>query len=104
MFYILLTMFAGIGAGYLFRRSRLLAHSGRAVTVIVWIMLFLLGAEVGMDENIVGSFSRLGMQALLFAAAGVAGSVVAAVIVYRTFLRADVTKESPPRGKDKGDK
>ena len=90
MFHILLTMFAGIGAGYVCRRVKAISYSGKGVTVIVWIMLFMLGAEIGMDRNIVGNLSGLGLQSILFAVAGVAGSVLAAVAVQKVLFSTEV--------------
>ena len=82
MFYVLLTMFAGVGAGWLLRKWRPLRFSGKAVTLVIWLMLFLLGLEVGSNRDL-----AVGLQALLFAAAGICGSVLASVILYRLVFR-----------------
>lgn len=87
MFYVLLTMFAGVGAGWLLRKWRPLRFSGKAVTLVIWLMLFLLGLEVGSNRDLAGGLSSLGLQALLFAAAGICGSVLASVILYRLVFR-----------------
>ncbi len=87
MFNVLLVMFAGIAAGYLFRKMKFTASAGKAAGVVIWVMLFALGVEIGSDPEVRGNLSVLGLQALLFAAAGVIGSVLAAVLVYRTLFR-----------------
>ena len=46
MFYVLLTMFAGVGAGWLLRKWKPVKYSGAAVTVVIWLLLFLMGAEI----------------------------------------------------------
>ena len=51
------------------------------------LMLFLLGLEVGSNRDLAGGLSSLGLQALLFAAAGICGSVLASVILYRLVFR-----------------
>ena len=50
-------------------------------------MLFVMGVKIGADENILKNVSSLGLQAFLFAAAGIAGSVLAAFLLYRTVYR-----------------
>lgn len=87
MFYVLLTMFAGVGAGWLLRKWRPVKYSGAAVTVVIWLLLFLMGAEIGADRELVRNLSSLGLQALVFAAAGICGSVAASVILYRMLSR-----------------
>ena len=74
MFYVLLTMFAGVGAGWLLRKWKPVKYSGAAVTVVIWLLLFLMGAEIGADRELVRNLSSLGLQALVFAAAGICGS------------------------------
>lgn len=80
-------MSAGIVLGYLLRKSRFLAFSGKAVTVVICIMLFVLGAETGADKDFLGNLSKLGLYAVVFAIAGIAGSVSGAVVVQK-FLSA----------------
>ena len=59
MFYVLLTMFAGVGAGWLLRKWRPLRFSGKAVTLVIWLMLFLLGLEVGSNRDLAAGLSSL---------------------------------------------
>ena len=87
MAYLILTLAAGICAGRLLNRFRFLKHTGAAVSVIICLMLFVMGVKIGADENILKNVSALGLQALLFAAAGIAGSVLAASLLYRTVYR-----------------
>ena len=87
MFYVLLTMFAGVGAGWLLRKWKSVKYSGAAVTVVIWLLLFLMGAEIGADRELVRNLSSLGLQALVFAAAGICGSVAASAILYRMLSR-----------------
>ncbi len=85
MFYILSIMFGGILAGYLMRNAKPVVRLGKSgfINLLVWAMLFILGAEIGSDPDFLGKLSRLGFQALVFASAGVCGSVAAAVLVQK---------------------
>ena len=89
MIYLILTLSAGICTGFIFRRSRFLRHTGTAVSAVICLMLFFMGVKIGADENILKNLSGLGLQALLFAIAGIAGSVLAAALLYKTVFKAD---------------
>ena len=80
-------MFMGIAAGFLLRRLRISAHIGKAISVTIYVMLFFLGVKIGTNEQILRNFSTLGLQALLLAVAGAAGSIAAASLVYRFFFK-----------------
>lgn len=89
MFYILSIMFAGVLAGYLLRKVKPVTMIGRSgfISFLIWTMLFILGAELGSGEDFLGSLYKLGGQALVFALAGICGSVAAAVLVQRFLFR-----------------
>ena len=75
-------MAAGIGAGYLLRR-RDLRHLGKIISMLIWLLLFLLGVEVGGDDRIVRGIGSLGVEAVIISVAGVLGSVVLAMALWR---------------------
>lgn len=77
MFTVIGIMFAGIGIGYLLRRQSL-PWINRAITALIWLLLFLLGIEVGQNEQIIRSLPTLGIEAFLIAMACVSGSCLAA--------------------------
>lgn len=87
MISIILTMLAGVGLGYLLKNVRLMRKCGTAVSVVIWIMLFSLGLKIGADKELIGNLSGIGLQALVLAVFGVAGSVIAATIVYKVFFK-----------------
>lgn len=103
MFYILSIMFAGVLAGYLLRKVKPVTMIGRSgfISFLIWTMLFILGAELGSGEDFLGSLYRLGGQALVFALAGICGSVAAAVLVQRFLFR--TRKCGDAAGKDGND-
>ena len=82
-----MTMFIGVGAGYLLRKVKALSHIGKAISLTIYVMLFFLGVKIGANEQILRNFSTLGLQALLLAVAGAAGSIAAASLVYRFFFK-----------------
>ena len=79
-------MFAGIMVGYLFRKRKIHFLSGVILTLI-WALLFLLGAEVGLNRNVVNRFGALGFEAFVVALASVFGSIVAAKILWGKGLK-----------------
>ena len=75
MFIVIAFIFLGIGLGYTVR-TRLSAQAGakavgtwtaRATTWLIWLLLFMLGAEVGGNEQIIAALPTLGVEALLLA-------------------------------------
>lgn len=93
MFYLILTMFAGVVAGLMLRKVKALAHIGKAISVTVYVMLFFLGVKIGSDKNILANLSTLGLQAFLLAFAGAMGSVLFSTILYRLMFRKEEKNE-----------
>ena len=83
MFTVIGIMFAGIAAGYLLRKIELLQKIGKPISYTIFLLLFLLGA----NKEIVDNLATLGGQAFLLALAGTAGSVLAAWGVYNLFFK-----------------
>ena len=77
MFIVIEIMFAGIGIGYLLRRQSL-PWINKAITVLIWLLLFLLGLEVGHHEEIIRSLPTLGVEAFTIAIGCTGGSCMAA--------------------------
>ena len=79
MFSVILFIFLGISSGYLLRkkRSRSCAKvqpaKDKVITVLIWLLLFLLGVEVGSNEQIIKALPTLGVEALLLSVAGTLG-------------------------------
>lgn len=73
---ILTTMCLGFAAGCLLRRGRLSLDG--LTGPLVWLLLFLLGAEVGADEAIVAALPRLGGWAVALALTTAVSSAAAA--------------------------
>lgn len=85
MFKIVAVMLSGVVVGYLLRNKRLGLVS-RLITVAIWVLLFLLGIAVGLNDAILGNWDTIGWQAFILSVGGVAGSVVLAWVVYHFFF------------------
>lgn len=93
MFIVILFIFLGILSGVFCRKLSTGAcisltdvaerWQGRIVTWIIWLLLFLLGIEVGSNEMIVRSLPTLGVEALLLSSAATLGCCVLAWALWR---------------------
>lgn len=75
-------MFAGVALGFLLRH-RNVTWISKLTTVMVWLLLFLLGVEVGGNDKIISSLPTLGVEALLIAVFATLGSCAAAWILWK---------------------
>lgn len=93
MFIVILFIFLGILSGVLCRKLSTRARisltdvaarwQGRIVTLLIWLLLFLLGIEVGSNEMIVRSLPTLGVEALLLSSTATLGCCVLAWMLWR---------------------
>lgn len=93
MFIVILFIFLGILSGIFCRKlstgacislTDVVARwQGRIVTWLIWLLLFLLGIEVGSNEMIVRSLPTLGVEALLLSSAATLGCCVLAWVLWR---------------------
>ena len=82
MFIVIGIMFVGIALGYLLRRQSF-SWINKAITVLIWLLLFLLGIEVGHNEQIIRSLPTLGIEAFFIALVCVLGSCFMAWVLWR---------------------
>ena len=82
MLKIVMIMLCGIGTGYLLR-NRKMSFIGRVITALIWVLLFLLGIEVGGNPRIVYGLQTLGLEAIVLTIGGCAGSVLFAWALWR---------------------
>lgn len=75
MLKVVAIMFCGIAVGYLLRKRRLrvVPHT---VTVLIWLLLFFLGVEVGENPQVINGIRDLGLEALWLSFAGIAGTIL----------------------------
>lgn len=77
MFIIIGIMLTGMLTGYLLRNQRL-TWIHRIITLLIWVLLFLLGIDVGGNEAIVNGLHTIGLEALIITLAAVIGSTLSA--------------------------
>lgn len=77
MFTIIGIMLTGMLLGYLLRSKRL-TWIHKVITLLIWLLLFLLGIDVGGNEVIVKGLHAIGLEAFIITTAAVAGSTLAA--------------------------
>ena len=77
MFTIIGLMLTGMLLGFLLRKQKL-AGIHKVITVLIWLLLFLLGIDVGGNQEIIKGLHTIGLEAIVITLAGVLGSVTAA--------------------------
>lgn len=70
-------MLLGILTGYLSRNKRL-TYIHKIITLLIWILLFLLGTDVGKNKTIFKELPTLGLEALIITLGAVMGSALLA--------------------------
>ena len=91
MLIIVAIMLCGIAVGYLLRNwdTRFISH---IITVLIWLLLFLLGIEVGSNPRIVGGMQTLGIEALLLTIGGAVGTTLCAWLLWIYVSRKEASK------------
>lgn len=82
MFIILSIMIAGFAAGFFLRNINGVIIS-KIILFIIWLLLFLLGVDVGGNDRILSNFGSLGLEALIITLAGLIGSGIGAKLLWR---------------------
>lgn len=100
MLTVIFIMLLGVGAGFLLRRWQL-PILGRIITMLIWLLLFLLGVEVGCNQRIVRGIATLGAEAILISLAGTVGAAALSAALWRfsghRSARGDDPSASEPR-------
>jgi uncharacterized membrane protein YbjE (DUF340 family) len=91
MFIVIACMISGIAVGYLIRRHKL-RFIHRFILTLIWLLLFLLGLEVGANETVIRQFGKLGFEAFLLAFAGTLGSVIFAWFLWLIVSKKPLSK------------
>ncbi|WP_290448095.1 LysO family transporter [uncultured Muribaculum sp.] len=83
----LFILIVSICIGILFRNKDFFKPSGKIAGATVLLLLFVFGISIGANSYIIENISALGIQSLLLAMTGIAGSVTAVVIIRLKFKR-----------------
>ena len=84
-------MLCGIAMGYLLRNKNTRIVS-RIITALIWLLLFLLGIEVGSNPRIVMGMQTLGIEALLLTIGGSIGTILFSWILWKYVSRKEADK------------
>ena len=84
-------MLCGIAVGYMLRNKNTRIVS-RIITVLIWLLLFLLGIEVGSNPRIVMGMQTLGIEALVLTIGGAVGTILCAWLLWIYVSRKEASK------------
>ena len=82
MFTVISFMLCGVVIGALLRK-RDCSWTSKAITVLIWLLLFLLGVEVGGNTKIIAALPVLGLDAFAISVASTIGSCVCAWLLWK---------------------
>lgn len=82
MFIAIGFMVLGGVVGFLLRK-REFKHITKLITGFIFLLLFLLGVEVGSNPQIIAGLASIGLEALVITLAAVLGSALAALLLWR---------------------
>jgi uncharacterized membrane protein YbjE (DUF340 family) len=82
MFIVVAFIFMGIFVGYGFRKNKT-EWLSKVINLWVWILLFLMGIEVGGNEHIMQALPTLGVEALVVSVLTILGSCVGAWMLWK---------------------
>jgi len=88
MIKVFLFLFAGILTGVLLRRKkRMISFFEKAALGCVFLLLFLFGAEAGLNDKITQTFLTTGINGIVLAVGSVMGSILLSIPVYFFIFR-----------------
>lgn len=91
MLIVVSLMLCGIAVGYMLRNKNTRIVS-RIITVLIWLLLFLLGIEVGSNPRIVMGMQTLGIEALLLTIGGSIGTILFSWLLWKYVSRKEASK------------
>ncbi len=87
MFKIIGIILLGVAIGWLFRTKISATIVSKTMTVIIWLLLLVLGLNVGANDNIISNLDTLGLKALIITMGGVLGSCIFAMFIQRLLFK-----------------
>ncbi|WP_421918522.1 LysO family transporter [Marinifilum sp.] len=84
---VLLLMTMGIILGlFLGKFPKIIKGLDKMITYSIYLLLFLLGIGVGLNDTIIDNLHTIGWQALILTIGAVLGSLIFAYITYQLFF------------------
>ena len=84
MLEILVLMSAGMIIGFILKGRQKFAFVIEKTTGLsIYILLFLLGLSVGINDKVISGFGKIGFNAIVIGLSSVSGSVILSFILYR---------------------
>ncbi|MCT4602455.1 MAG: lysine exporter LysO family protein [Marinifilum sp.] len=88
MITVLVLMTLGIAIGFFVGKfPKIIKGVDKMTTWSIYLLLFLLGIGVGLNEKIINNLHSIGLQALILTIGAVAGSLIFAYITYKLFFK-----------------
>jgi len=87
MYSILGILIIGITLGFIFRKmEKLIKLSNKLLIWSIYLLLFLLGISIGTNDEIIRNFPTTGLKALVLTFAGVLGSCLVSLLIYKIYF------------------
>lgn len=84
---MLVLMTAGVIVGFLINKStELIKKVDKLITWAIYLLLFLLGIAVGVNDKIINNLDTIGLSALIISLGAILGSVLFAWVIYHFFF------------------
>ncbi len=81
-------MTIGIALGFFISKNEnFIKINDKLVTWAIYLLLFLLGIDVGTNKDIINNIHTIGLQAIVITIGAILGSLVCAYIVYKLFFK-----------------
>ena len=88
MITIIIIMISGILAGVVLRKKDIIIKSvNKLINPAIYILLFLLGISVGLNDTIFNNIVNLGINSIIISFGAVTGSIVLAYFTYKYFFQ-----------------
>jgi len=88
MITVLVLMTLGIALGFFVGKfPKIIKGVDKMTTWSIYLLLFLLGIGVGLNEKIINNLHTIGLQALILTVGAVLGSLIFAYITYKLFFK-----------------
>ncbi len=94
MLIVLGLMLSGIFAGYFLRGKKVARWTGKAISLAIFVLLFLLGVSVGVNPQIMDNLTTLGIEAIIITIGALSGSLLSAWAIYKFLFAAKETEDT----------